>query len=172
MRPEAGPAAAAATLESDQPNSTGDEEAVEMTEEQMQAERRAALSAMPTFGGGLTGFAAPQQQSSVSGLESGQLGSLGAAMPKSSFSFGAPAASLAAGQSASAPQAGAASAWPSLIRTQPASTDASRPNSQQTSPASVFGRLAAGGASAIGHPATQQVHFLRPPLLNAVVHGP
>ena len=171
MRPEARPAAAAATSQPAQPNSTGDEEADEMTEEQIQAERRAALTAMPTFGGGLTGSVAAQQ-SFVAGSESGQQGSEGGGVPKSSFSFGVPAASAAAGQSAPAPQAGAPSAWPSLIRTQPASTDASAFTSQQPSPASVFGRLAAGGASAIGHPVSQQVHSSPPPLLGAVLHGP
>ena len=128
-----------------------------MTEEQMEAERRAALSSMPAFGGGLRSPAEAAQQRSVPHMGSGQQSTLGGGMPKSSFPFGLPAASAAAGQSAAAPQAGSPSAWPSLNRTQPASPDAGVPVSQQVSPTSVFGRLAAGGVSANATPQSQQV---------------
>ena len=150
-------ASAAAASEGAQSNSVGDDAADEMTEEQIEAERRAALSSMPAFGGGLRSPAEAAQQKSVPGMGSGQQNTSGGAMPKSSFPFGLPAASAAAGQSAASPQAGAPSAWPSLLRTQPASADAISPASQQISPTSVFGRLAAGGASASTSPLSQQV---------------
>ena len=172
MRPAVRPAAAAATKPA-QPESTGDEAADEMTEEQIEAERIAALTNMPTFGGGLSSEAV--QQSPVSTSLSGQQGTLEGHVPRSSFPFGTPAASAATGQNASAPAAVALpSAWPSLIRTQPPSTDASGPLSQQASPASIFGRLATGGASASGQVISQQVLLasLTSQSRAAVLHSP
>ena len=128
-----------------------------MTEEQIEAERRAALSSMPAFGGGIGSPAEAVQQNPVPGIQSGQQSPLGGGMPKSSFSFGLPAATPAAGHTAASPQAGAPAAWPSLSRMQAASPDASSPVSLQISPTSVFGRLAAGGASATASPISQQV---------------
>ena len=148
--------AAAAAAKSAQPESTGDEAADEMTQEQIAAEQRAALANMPTFGGGLSSETVQQNPVSTSG--SGQQDTLEGHVPRSSFPFGMPAVSVAAGLNASAPEAGPApSAWPSLIRTHPPSADASGPVSQQASPASIFGRLTTGGASASGPAVSQQV---------------
>ncbi len=113
----------AATASQSLPDSNGNEDDNEMTEEQSEAERRAALASMPTFGGGQQDpeAAKPQTfpsalgsatkaQTSVLGFgsDAGQQGTLGGNKPKSDFAFGMKAASAAAaGKHASAPQTGA-----------------------------------------------------------------
>ena len=94
-----------------------------MTEEQSEAERRAALASMPTFGGGQQDPEAAKPQTFPSALgsamkaqtsvpsfrsDAGQQGTLGGNKPKSDFAFGMKAASAAAaGRNTSAPQTAA-----------------------------------------------------------------
>lgn len=133
-----------------------------MAPEQLEAERQAALANMPTFGGGTSGPQKAQPQPAAAAASQGTAEE----KPVSSFgfgasqapAFGASAASAAAGQTSSAPSAGAQqSAWLGLIRTQPASADASATAGQQPGPAGIFGRLGEASASASRLPLPQQV---------------
>ena len=150
----------ASFVDSAQSSSTADEEAVEMTEEQMEAERKAALGNMPVFGGGAAPSLQAQAHSTkLAPLQSQQAAS-GADTPLSGFAFGQPstsAAAAAAGTGTAGPDLAGSqqSAWPSLLRTQLAGTSTGAPASQQ--PSSAFGRLSTAGGQVDRLPKPQQV---------------
>ena len=158
----AGPDASKA--DSVQPSSTADEEAVEMTEEQMEAECKAALGNMPVFGGGAAPSPQAQAQSMKPAPLQSQQAASGADKPLSGYAFGqtsASAAAAAGGTGAAGPDLAGPqqSAWPSLLRTQQDGASASAPASQQPSSARIFGRLSTAGGQVDRLPKPLQVEL-------------
>lgn len=142
-----------------QAGSAADADASAMTEEQMEAERRAALASMPVFGGGFGGSVKSEARTSAPSPLACQQAAPAAATPMASFGFGVPSAAAAdgSGPSGAQPPRGAAAAWPGLVRVRPDSADGSASASQQTSPANIFGRLSNASGPADRLPNAQQV---------------